>query len=271
MSQPHESELSLSVTDVDQFKQALQERREAMVESLSRNDFAQMAELIRQINQIRDDTLYREVGKLTRGLHNALRDFHLHIAVGADPALQHELSEMADARSRLNYVIRMTEAAANETMDKVDESVPMLQELIQESNELSEAWAQQDDVAQGEHVARTRQLLSRMSDQGTHITRHLSDILVAQGFQDLSGQVIERVITLVTDVESALVRLVRLAADVEVVAGIVPSFNEDEQADASAGPEAALKGEGPQFRPGKPEQVVSSQDDVDELLSSLGF
>lgn len=272
MSKSPESELSLSVTDIEQFKRALRDRREAMVDSLSRNDFAQMAELIRQINQIRDDTLYREVGRLTRGLHNALRDFQLHIADGGDPALQHELSEMADARSRLDYVIRMTEEAANETMDKVDESVPMLQELIQESSELSRAWAQQDDTGEDERVERTRQLLSKVSAQGTDITRHLNDILVAQGFQDLSGQVIERVITLVTDVESVLVRLVRLAADVEVVAGIVPmSLNEGEPADARNKEDAALRGEGPQFRAANPEQVVSSQDDVDELLSSLGF
>ena len=272
MSKLPESELSLSITDVEQFKHALRDRREAMVDSLARNDFAQMAELIRQINQIRDDTLYREVGRLTRGLHNALRDFHLHIAVGGDPALQHELSEMADARSRLNYVIRMTETAANETMDKVDESVPMLQELIHESTELSHEWAQQDDSGQGERIERTRELLSKMSTQGTNITGNLSDILVAQGFQDLSGQVIERVITLVTDVETALVRLVRLAADVEVVAGIVPTaLNETDAADAPKEPNAALRGEGPQIRAGNPDQVVSSQDDVDELLSSLGF
>lgn len=270
MAQSQERAPALADVDIEKFKSALNERREAIIESLARDDFAQVAELIRQINKIRDDTLYREVGRLTRGLHNALRDFHLDIALGGDATLQNELSEMADARSRLNYVIRMTESAANETMDKVDASVPVLQDLIQESTELGELWSDDD---YDPRVVRTRQLLSKVAGQGADINRHLNDILVAQGFQDLSGQVIGRVITLVTDVESALVRLVKLAADVEMVAGIVPAVSDDAQEGQKRGTDkdAGLRGEGPQFRDDKDAQVVSGQDDVDELLSSLGF
>src|SRR5690554_1213431 len=273
MSKLSERQLSPADTNVEGFKQALSERREEMVESLSRNDFGQVAELIRQINHIRDETLYREVGRLTRGLHNALRDFHLNIGLGGDSALQHELSEMVDARSRLNYVIRMTEDAANRTMDKVDESVPMLQGLIRESDELSAEWAQQSGVGQVPLVDRTQRLLARVSTEGANVTGNLSDILVAQGFQDLSGQVIERVITLVTDIEGALVRLVKLAANVELVAGIAPPLTEPEltgQEASAASKDAALRGEGPQFRTADRAQVVSGQDDVDEWLSSLG-
>lgn len=277
MSKTIESAVSLSSMDAEGFKHALHERREAIVESLARNDVSQAAELIRQINQIRDETLYREVGRLTRGLHNALRDFNLDIGRGVESEFQTELSGMSDARSRLNYVIRMTEDAANRTMDSVDASVPVLQGLIRESRGLSEEWAQQADAqadAQARGLAnRTQQLLARVSGDGAGVTAHLNDILVAQGFQDLSGQVIERVITLVTEVETALVRLARLAANVEMVAGIVPAAAPDPR-EGERKPSAdsnAWRGEGPQVRSGECDQVVSSQDDVDDLLSNLGF
>lgn len=273
MSKTIESAVSLSSMDAEGFKHALHERREAIVESLARNDVSQAAELIRQINQIRDETLYREVGRLTRGLHNALRDFKLDIGRGVESEFETELSGMSDARGRLNYVIRMTEDAANRTMDNVDASVPVLQSLIRESQGLSEEWAHQADTKGRGLADRTQQLLARVSGDGAGVTAHLNDILVAQGFQDLSGQVIERVITLVTEVETALVRLARLAANVEMVAGIVPAAAPD-PLEAERKPSAdgdAWRGEGPQVRSGECDQVVSSQDDVDDLLSSLGF
>ncbi|MDH7942992.1 protein phosphatase CheZ [Pseudohongiella sp. SYSU M77423] len=224
-----------------------------------------------EIDQERYELLYREVGRLTRALHNAIRDFHVGINVTGSAEVEHELSEMADARSRLNYVIKMTEEAANKTMDRVDDSIPIIQSMVEQSNEVGDRWAQyvasrscsDDEKKLFEDVSG---LLSRVNSEGSGLHGNLTDILMAQGFQDLSGQVIKRVIGLVSDVEKSLVNLVKLASSVEEVAGIerVVQVN-DPKEDA----ERRLRAEGPQTKTSQ--DVVSGQDDVDDLLSSLGF
>lgn len=261
------------------FAAVLRERTQELLRCLEVDDLARANELIRQINLLRDETLYVEVGRLTRALHNAIRDFHLDIGLHASSKVEHDLSEMADARGRLNYVIRMTEDAANQTMDKVDEAAPMVQAIVEGSRALHHDWqhflASMDSVApaQAELFARVDAHLQQVSSDGEGIHSRLSDILMAQGYQDLSGQVIKRVIELVSDVELSLVRLVKLASNVETVAGIqvsspVPAA---ESGDSRAREKQAIKAEGPQMNPGANRDVVSGQDDVDELLSSLGF
>lgn len=270
------NELSLQAqadAAADSFTSALRERTAALMVSLEDNDIASASELIRQINVARDETLYLEVGRLTRALHNAIRDFHLDIGLQASAQVEHELSEMADARSRLSYVIRMTEDAANQTMDKVDEAAPMAKAMVEESRSLQRDWQQflatQSGVppTQTELFSRVEAHLQQVTEDGQGIHNRLTDILMAQGYQDLSGQVIKRVIELVSDVEQSLVRLVKLASNVEAVAGIQaptrPLYAADEK--------QRIKAEGPQMNPSANKDVVSGQDDVDELLSSLGF
>ena len=260
-------------TAAESFTIALRERTQALMLSLEGDDIASASELIRQINVARDETLYLEVGRLTRALHNAIRDFHLDIGLHANAQVEHELSEMADARSRLSYVIRMTEDAANQTMDKVDEAAPMAQAMVEQSRSLQNDWQKflstQDSIP-AEHAelfAYVDAHLQQVSASGQGIHNRLTDILMAQGYQDLSGQVIKRVIELVSDVEQSLVRLVKLASSVEAVAGIKkpgpPMTVSDEK--------QRIKAEGPQLNAASNKDVVSGQDDVDELLSSLGF
>ncbi|HBX36653.1 MAG TPA: protein phosphatase [Pseudohongiella sp.] len=224
-----------------------------------------------EIDQERYELLYREVGRLTRALHNAIRDFHVGIHVTGSAEVEHELSEMADARSRLNYVIKMTEEAANQTMDRVDDSIPIIQSLVEQSNDVGDRWAQyvasrscsEDEKKLFDDVSG---LLSRVDKEGSGLHGNLTDILMAQGFQDLSGQVIKRVIGLVSDVEKSLVNLVKLASSVEEVAGIERVVQVNDPKDES---ERRLRAEGPQTKASQ--DVVSGQDDVDDLLSSLGF
>ena len=257
----------------ENFTMALRDRTRALMSSLEGNDLASASELIRQINLTRDETLYHEVGRLTRALHNALRDFHLDIGLHASAKVEHELSEMVDARSRLNYVIKMTEDAANLTMDRVDEANPLVQTLVDNSSEMQGDWqafiARQttESADQLALFGRVDAFLSKVANDGQGIHRRLTDILMAQGYQDLSGQVIKRVIELVSDVEKSLVRLVKLASSVEAVAGIQSPVNVRTQLDA----QQRIKAEGPQLSTASKKDVVSGQDDVDELLSSLGF
>jgi len=257
----------------ENFTTALRDRTRALMASLEGNDLASASELIRQINLTRDETLYHEVGRLTRALHNALRDFHLDIGLHASAKVEHELSEMADARSRLNYVIKMTEDAANLTMDRVDEATPIIQNLVDSGKGLKQDWqvfaANQSTMTdeQAALFARVESYLAKVASDGQGIHSRLTDILMAQGYQDLSGQVIKRVIDLVSDVEKSLVRLVKIASNVEAVAGIQSPVTAKTQLDA----QQRIKAEGPQMSTASKKDVVSGQDDVDELLSSLGF
>jgi chemotaxis protein CheZ len=287
MSDKHESPLekaAVTTQDADtaelaaagarSFTDALLARKQGLLEALQRDDMAAVADHIHQINHARDETLYFEVGRLTRALHNALRDFHLEIGLHSNAEVKHELSEMADARSRLNYVISMTEEAANQTMDRVDEAGPMLQQLIDESESIQTQWqifctqnqdADPASLALFEHLQR---LLQKISSDGQGIHQRLTDILMAQGYQDLSGQVIKRVIELVSDVEQSLVRLVKLASNVEEVAGIKRTRTDDK---SDLDDKHRIRAEGPQINQQNNQDVMSGQDDVDDLLSSLGF
>ena len=101
------------------------------------------------------------------------------------------------------------------------------------------------------------------------VSSNLNDILLAQDYQDLTGQVIKRVTQLVTEVESNLLKLVLMASQVDRFAGI-----EHDRAAilAEKNPQKyTAQGEGPQIHADKREDVMSGQDDVDDLLSSLGF
>lgn len=265
---------ALAAAGAKSFTDALQEHKQDLMDALQRDDMAAAADHIHQINHARDETLYFEVGRLTRALHNALRDFHLEIGLHDNAEVKHDLSEMADARSRLNYVISMTEDAANQTMDRVDEAAPMVQTLVDESEAIHKDWQSFLNQGAGQSsgsqalFARVEQLLQRISGDGQSIHTRLTDILMAQGYQDLSGQVIKRVIELVSDVERSLVRLVKLASNVEEVAGI-KSVGVDHKTDRDE--KHRIRAEGPQINQQNNQDVVSGQDDVDDLLSSLGF
>ncbi len=258
----------------------LRERTRELLRKLDEGDIGAANHLIRDLNTARDETLYLEVGRLTRGLHNAIRDFHLDIGLNGHSRVKNEISEIQDAASRLNYVINLTEDAANTTMDMVEAGGPIVQALAEEASGLREDWAayrQKTDSAPGQErlYERVDALLDRTVHDASSLHQRLNEILIAQGYQDLSGQVIKRVIALVNDVEQSLVRLVRLASNVEAVAGLSSQRRDGTQASAgiaAAEPvdDGALRAEGPQMKNSK-NNVVSGQDDVDDLLSSLGF
>jgi chemotaxis protein CheZ len=97
------------------------------------------------------------------------------------------------------------------------------------------------------------------------LSEKFNSILMAQGFQDLTGQVIKKVIALVQEVEERLVDLVRVASQVEELTGLVKAV-EQQPSEVNK-----IEAEGPQIKPEMRTDVVKGQDDVDDLLSSLGF
>jgi chemotaxis protein CheZ len=252
------------------FESTLKKHAVELVDSLEKGKFGDAVQLIHELNQTRDRGLYQEVGKLTRELHSAIVSFQI------DPNMPQaeEVSQITDATERLSYVVRLTENAANRTMDLVEQSTPVLNELSTEAKGLSADWQRfmRREVAAEEfrELARRVDSFLTRSEQGTQeVSGHLNDILLAQDYQDLTGQVIKRVTALVTEVESNLLKLVLMASQVDRFAGI--EHDHQQLRDEKDQEKHPTRGEGPQIHADKREDVVSGQDDVDDLLSSLGF
>ncbi len=252
------------------FESTLKKHAVELVDSLEKGRFGDAVQLIHELNQTRDRGLYQEVGKLTRELHSAIVSFQI------DPNIPQaeEVSQITDATERLSYVVRLTENAANRTMDLVEQSTPVLNTLSAEASALSLDWQRfmRREVAADEFrelARRVDSFLTRSEQGNREVASHLNDIVLAQDYQDLTGQVIKRVTALVTEVESNLLKLVLMASQVDRFAGIQ---HDHEQLRAEKDQEKhPAKGEGPQIHADKREDVVSGQDDVDDLLSSLGF
>ncbi|WP_462402101.1 protein phosphatase CheZ [Pseudomonas sp. Marseille-QA0332] len=257
-------------TSLGEFETTLKKHAQELVESLERGRFGEAVQLIHQLNQTRDRGLYQEVGKLTRELHSAIVNFQI------DPRTPQaeEVSQITDATERLAYVVKLTEGAANRTMDLVEASTPVVNELAAQAQALGGDWQRfmrrELDAAEFRELARrVDAFLARSAEGNRKVSGHLNDILLAQDYQDLTGQVIKRVTALVTDVESNLLKLVLMASQVDRFAGIE---HDHQQLRAEKDQEKhPTRGEGPQIHADKREDVMSGQDDVDDLLSSLGF
>jgi chemotaxis protein CheZ len=227
-----------------------------------KNDDALM--VIAQLAGFRDSMLFREVGRLTRELHDTINSFVVDSNI-ADLAQ----SDMPDAAERLSYVIHMTEEAANTTLTAVEDAMPLAEALRSDSQRLAELWAKFN--ARQLSLADFRELsgelgvfLQDTQENSEALNRKLSDVLMAQGYQDLTGQIIRKVIDLVHDVENKLVELVRLS-------GGAKSREKAAAPTEDAAQPQDIEAAGPIVPGVDKADAVSGQDEVDDLLSSLGF
>ncbi len=232
-----------------------------LVQLLETDDQQQAAMLLKSMHDDHQGLMYNQVGELTRELHDSLTQFNL------DPRVN-ELAndEIPDARDRLQYVIDKTEQAANTTMDAVDRSLPIADSLHQGLLEVRPQWNQlmngRIDISEFKALChRIDNLLSQIEGDSSELRGQLTDILMAQDFQDLTGQIIRRVITLVEEVEGRLVEIL-------TVFGQTQPQPKTESESAS---KKACEPEGPILNAHEREDAVASQDEVDDLLSSLGF
>lgn len=256
----------------EQFLTELEDCAKQLVENLQNNNFDGASELIHTLVEARDRHIFQSVGRLTRGLHNAIVNFNVDADFDNNPP-EINNSEIRDASDRLNYVIKMTQEAADKTMDKVESIAPIAMNLGQEATLLRADWQKlkRREISKEEFKTlydRMGTFLDQM-DMGTQeLNKSLQDIILEQGYQDLTGQVLKKVIGLVTDVESELVNLMRIAGEVEHVTGMAGGAD---PVATGSGEAKNSKGEGPQIHAETRDDVVSGQDDVDDLLSSLGF
>lgn len=208
----------------------------------------------------RDSTaLMAELHDLTCNLRSALERFRFESRLN-DLAEK----EIPDARQRLNHVLKLTDSAAHRTLDLVEQSCPPAERTAREAADLTGSWTR--FRARNISPEEFRSLLTRMdkflpsalADSET-VRANLAEVLLAQGYQDLTGQIIRSVMMLVSEVERTLADLTRLAR------GEQPDSapREDNTAARSAGP--AIPGLDASSK------VVSDQQDVDDLLSDLGM
>lgn len=232
-------------------------RAEELIKQMQKGNEEQVSQLLNYVHTARDNILFQEVGKMTRQLHDALESFRKDSRID-DLAEQ----EIPDARQRLSYVIEMTQQSADRTLNAVEETMPVANKISEQAGQLSSTWSKfrrrELSVEQFRELsASIENFLTDIERDSTLMKNNLNDVLMAQDFQDLTGQIISRVITLVEEVEGNLVELVRLTGD-KFVTPLETLENDVEP-------------EGPHVPGVGSKDTVSGQDEVDDLLSSLGF
>lgn len=255
-----------------EFVVELRDCAKQLSEKLSSNDLEGASQLIAQLIEVRDRNIFTAVGKLTRGLHNAIVNFNVDGDLSSDPP-DIVNSEIKDASERLHYVIEMTQSAADKTMDLVEASSPRAVSLGERAGEFQQEWQRLKNREMTadefrEVFNRTDHFFTDIQAETSELNNNLQSIVLEQGFQDLTGQVLKRVIGLVCEVEENLVQLVRIAGQVEEITGLVTAADTDSEVKKE---QKNVEAEGPQIHAQTREDVVSGQDDVDDLLSSLGF
>jgi len=193
------------------------------------------------------------VGMMTRTLHDSLR------GLGFDKLIERAAHDIPNARDRLDYVAKMTEQAAQRVLNATDAAGPLQDQIDRGAALISNGW--QDllsaPFSEEKYRAMAQQTIDHLDqsrNDASATKQHLLDIMMAQDFQDLTGQVIKRVTELAHGIEQQLVQLLLDYAPPEI------------RRDAGSG---LLNG--PQINPEGNPDVVADQEQVDDLLESLGF
>lgn len=195
-----------------------------------------------------------QVGHLTRKLYDTLRE------LGADQALEKASASISDTCERLSYVANLTDQAAHRALAAIETAKPIQDNLGRAASELHANWERffKQELSAGQFktlVENTRSYLAGVPAQVGATQQQLTEIMMAQDFQDLTGQVIKRVTTAAQDMQKQLLQL--LVANVP--------------ADKREAAEASGLLNGPVINAGGRTDIVTSQAQVDDLLQSLGF
>jgi len=244
------------------------ERARALVAHLEAGEEREAEAVLDELTRMRESDLFRELGRLTRELHEALKSFQLDARIA-----EFAEKEIPDAKERLGYVISMTEQAAHRTMDLVERSLPLTEGLARDGRRLAEEWgrfrARRMDAEAFRALARELDtFLPRVAEDAETVRGQLTEVLMAQDFQDLTGQIIRKVITLVQEVEGNLVELVRISGQRLARRGDGAGGKDAAEGKTSEGKTSPS---GPHVPGCDGGDVVKGQDEVDDLLASLGF
>lgn len=207
--------------------------------------------MMQNLNAHQQEEMLSRIGHMTRDLHESLR------SLGYDKMLEKVAQEIPDARDRLNYVAKMTEQAAERVLNATDEANPLQSDLAEQATSLQEKWNSilARAALKSEYNAVVLETLEylKLTDKNTAATKALlMEIMMAQDFQDLTGQVIKKITSLAQDLERQLV---------QVLVDFAPNTKKEENSLLN----------GPQIDPHNSVDVVANQEQVDDLLDSLGF
>ena len=201
-----------------------------------------------------NEPYYSQIGHLTRKLHDTMRE------LGLDKSLERAIDNtIPDARDRLAYIAQMTEKAAKRVLDATDVAKPMQDQLETNAQALSGKWDRlfSNELSIDEFkqlVTDTRGFLGNVSQNAKATNSQLTEIMMAQDFQDLTGQVIKKIIEMAKDMETQLVTV------------LIESAPAEKKAEDHTG---LLNG--PAYKTDGRSDIVTSQEQVDDLLESLGF
>jgi chemotaxis protein CheZ len=203
---------------------------------------------------IQNDDMLNRIGHVTRTLHDSLR------GLGIDKIMEQVAHDIPDARDRLNYVAKMTEQAAERVLNATDAAMPLQEALASSAAALEKRWKEvmANASLKSEYNKAAEETLAflALTEKNTTDTKALlMDIMMAQDFQDLTGQVIKKITGLAQELEKQLV---------QVLVDFSPGMPKKE-----VETNASLLN-GPQIDPNAVD-VVASQEQVDDLLDSLGF
>lgn len=190
--------------------------------------------------------IFQQLGHITRQLHDTLQQ------LGVMPKLQMAADGLPDARSRLTYIARKTGEAADKVLNSVDQAKADHGHISAETRRIAEAIVK--DPVKAVASGAVMNFVADVEKATSRIDQHLTDIMMAQDFHDLTGQVVAKVVSLATDLEDSLVKLLMQAAPPEQAKKVEESLLH-----------------GPVVNPEGRTDVVQNQSEVDDLLASLGF
>lgn len=197
---------------------------------------------------------YSQIGHLTRKLHDTMRE------LGYDKSLENAVGQVIpDARDRLTYIATLTEKAADRVLNATEVAKPLQDVIESGSAKLSGQWDRlfKNELSIDEFkllVTETRGFLDTTSKHAKTTNDQLMEIMMAQDFQDLTGQVIKKVIVMAQDMENQLLNL------------LVQTTSPEKRAEMNPG---LLNG--PVINADGRSDIVTDQKQVDDLLESLGF
>ena len=221
-----------------------------------------------QLSDEAAEDLIHRVGKLTRMLRENMRE------LGLDKEIERAAEAIPDARDRLHYVATMTEQAADRSLNAIDRAQPLQDQLSEQAEALDKRWAEWFEAPQELDAAKalvkdTRGYLGSVPDMAAATNKELMEIMMAQDFQDLTGQVIKKMMDVIREIEHQLVQVL-----IDNVPGAQARETMQRKAEDQWKNENARRNEdllnGPQVKDNAPD-IVTGQDQVDDLLDELGF
>ncbi|MDE2418570.1 MAG: protein phosphatase CheZ [Burkholderiales bacterium] len=196
--------------------------------------------------------VHQQIGALTRQLHDSLN------GLGLTEKVKDWAGELPDAKSRLSYIARLTGEAAEKVLNQVDQAKAQHAHMASEAQRVGQLLSQ--DAAGAVARGDIAKFISEIVQTGQKLDGHLTEIMMAQDFHDLTGQVIAKVVNLAATIEEQLVLLLIQTAPPD--AALTPTTPHAPYVPALDGPVVDANGN---------PDVVTNQSQVDDLLASLGF